>query len=145
MESIGTIILGFIAAALGAWLAVMLLDGIDPYEYDTDYSKVLPNPAKMGDTVTVEWKIKVNRICPGTTSRVLRDAKTNVVVAVYDEVPIATNIGYGDTKVIRTFPLPTGLTGEVKYRSTLCFKCNFVQKFIPLCMQTPELPFRITD
>ena len=133
-------------ACVTGWLAFMAADNQPPYEYDAANSYIVPSIANDGDQLTVRWKIKVNRICPGSNSRVLFDRQTGVVLASYDPTPAAVSASIKDGYLNRTFLLPRGAlpSGEIGYRATVCYQCNLLQKFVkPLCVTTPELTFRV--
>ncbi len=132
-------------AALGSWLAVMSLDNEPPYVWDASETSITPNPAKGGEMVTVNWKMTINRICPGSSSRSLIDADTGMVIATYDATPVSAVIRTGDKSLIRTFQLPRGLPPRVGYKSTICFRCNVLQALMPLCVSTPTIKFRVED
>lgn len=137
----------------GAWLATCVVAGLviaywakdydDPYEYDATESFVVPNPAAPATVVTADWSLKIKRVCPATSTRVLKDARTGKTITTYDATPAATTLELGDTRLQRTFPLPNRLPAEVKYSSKICFYCNPLHYVIPLCMDTPELTFGI--
>lgn len=131
------------SAFMGLWVAAMYLDHEPPYEWDSGRSVVSPNPAPQASRVSVEWHMKVNRLCPGSSQRILTDAATGRTVATYDATPAALSVRMGDQTLIRTFVLPRGLPAEVGYRSTVCFQCNALQAFFPLCVTTPTLTFQV--
>lgn len=130
-------------ATLGLWVAWMYLDIAPPYEWSAAESNISPQPARDGEMIAVSWKMKVNRLCPGSSQRILIDAATGQTVATYDATPAALSVRTGDEKLIRTFQLPRGLPPLVGYRSTVCFRCNPLQAVFPLCVTTPTLTFRV--
>ena len=132
-------------AALGSWLAVMHLDNDPPYVWDEAETTITPNPARGGEMVTVNWKMSIDRVCPGSSSRSLIDADTGLVIATYDATPISAVVQTGDRNLIRTFQLPRGLPPRVGYKSTICFRCNVLQALMPLCVSTPTLTFRVEN
>ena len=137
---------GAFAALLFGWVAFMAADNQPPYEYDAANSYIVPLVANDGDQILVRWKIKVNRICPGSGRRMLFDKKTGVILASYDPTPAAISDSIKDGYLNRTFLLPRGglPQGEIGYRSTVCYECNPFQKFIkPLCVTTPDLTFSV--
>jgi hypothetical protein len=136
-------LLYLIALLVGSWIGWMYLDNKPPYEWDATRSVVSPNPAPQAGRVSVEWFMKVNRICPGSSQRILTDASTDRTVATYDATPAALSVKMGDQTLIRTFVLPRGLPPKVGYRSTVCFQCNALQAFFPLCVTTPTLTFQV--
>jgi hypothetical protein len=140
---IGLVLWLITMSALGAWLAVMRLDSRPPYEWDATRSVVSPDPAPQAGRVSVEWHMKVNRVCPGSSQRVLTDASTGQTVATYDATPAALSVSVGDQTLNRTFVLPRGLPPRVGYRSTVCFECNALQTLFPLCVTTPTLTFNV--
>lgn len=140
------LIFGMVLMLPCAWLAYMAADNQPPYEYDALNSRVVPSPAHDGDQITVKWKLaKVNRVCPGSNRRVLFDPKTRVILASYDPTPAAISSNIEDGYLNRTFMLPRGLlpASDIGYRATVCYSCNLLQEFRPLCVSTPELIFRI--
>lgn len=139
-----------VACALGLVFgacAFMYLDTVPPYEFDVSQSYIVPDPAEDGQQITVNWKVKENRICPGVNYRTLIDPKTRAVVATYDPVAALTRMEGEDLSggyLRRTFLLPAGpLPAEMDYRARTCFSCNPLQRLYPFCVQTPLLRFRI--
>lgn len=130
-------------ATLGLWVAWMYLDDAPPYMWSAGESYVSPQPAADGGMIAVSWKMKVNRLCPGSSQRILVDANTGQTVATYDATPAALSVSTGDERLIRTFQLPRGLPPLVGYRSTVCFRCNLLQAAFPLCITTPTLIFAV--
>lgn len=131
-------------AALGSWLAVMLLDNERPYEYDLEKSYVIPNPAPQGAVVTVNWALaKVNRSCPGSLQRYFRDMSTGEIVASLDATYMLHAIKRGDKRLPRSFELPPNLPPVVGYSAEVCAQCNLLQRVFPLCFTTPEVVFRV--
>lgn len=129
--------------AFGGWIGWMLLDRQTPYVYFAEESYVTPDPAPDGGRVTVDWKLRINRLCPGSSLRTLADADTGRTVVTYDATPIIQAVQISDERLVRTFVLPRGLPPLVSYRSTICFRCNALQAFFPLCQSTPTLTFRV--
>lgn len=131
-----------IGIILGA-LAFMSADTTPPYEYDVAESYVIPEQTQAGHQLTVHWKIKVNRICPGTIVRTIVDTKTGIRVS-YDPTPAANTLETVDHELNRTFMLPTGIPPGAKwYYSDGDYACNLLQRFYPLHVRTPRLPFTV--
>lgn len=139
--------IGVILCGLFAWAAFMAADTMPPYEYDVENSYIIPSKAHDGDQITVMWKLKkVNRLCPGSNSRILFDPKTRVQLATYDPTPAAISDSIKDGYLNRTFLLPRALPdGEIGYRADVCYICNPLQRIFPLCISTPELYFRVVS
>ena|SRR6218665_2253632 len=135
-----------VCAVLGVWIAYMITDTEDPYDYDVTESKVMPNPAMEGSRVTADWALKkVNRVCDGISYRTLFDPYTRRTVFTYDPSPVATGIRRDDKKLSRTFTLPIELPEFVGYHSKVCFKCNLWQQLFPNCIYTPDLFFKTIE
>lgn len=134
-----------VSVLLGLWVSWMWVDNELPYTYFPDESAITPNPALDGGQVTVNWKIKVHRSCPGTSQRMMLDGKTRRQVATYDATPAVTSVTTADQNLVRTFMLPSGLPPEVIYKSNIGFECNLLQKIFPLRQVTPELRFRVVQ
>ncbi len=134
-----------ITAALAALLFVGLpgyfaFDNEPPYTYLD--GEVFPDPAPEASQVTVRWTLKVNRICPGAVQRQLIDSRG--IAHTYDAAPAATAASVRDGYLFRTFMLPQNMpTGATRYRANVCFACNPLQFFYPLCKTTPELTFTL--
>jgi hypothetical protein len=129
--------------AFGGWLGWMMLDRELPYAYFADESFVTPDPAPDGGRVTVDWRLRVNRLCPGSSLRTLTDVDTGRTVVTYDATPIIQSVRIADDHLTRTFMLPRGLPPRVGYRSLICFRCNVLQALFPLCQSTPTLTFNV--
>lgn len=128
-------------------LVFMWFDTIPPYEFDVSQSKIIPQVAESGMQIRVDWKVKVNRICPGINIRELFDPITKTRLTIYDPVPTASDAALeGDDHLIRTFLLPRRISkGTVGYRAHLFYQCNWLQGFFPLKIDTPELFFELID
>ena len=143
-ERVGTIFATVCAAALGAWLAFMLLDNQIPIEYLREGAFIEPNPARNGSQMLLHWPIRVNRICPATIRRTLTDTLTKETVVSYDRTPSATSVKMGDTYLAKSFALPSsGMPPQVTYSAEACFECNILQMISPLCVKTPTIDFRV--
>jgi hypothetical protein len=128
---------------LASWLAWMILDNQLPAEYLDQDAVIIPDPAEQGGRVTAKIKVKRNRVCPGTVSRLLRDDTTGQVVAIYDPVPAAFGRIGGSGLTSKTFELPEGLPPVVRYQAEVCFQCNALQILRPLCTRVPDIVFRV--
>ena len=132
-------------AALASFLFVapatyMAFDNEMPYTYLDGV--IIPDHAPDGAQVTVDWRIKVNRLCRGAVQRVIVDARG--VAHTYDATPAALSVDPKAEHLLRTFTLPLGMPeGETKYRANVCYICNPLQVFWPLCLTTPEIRFHI--
>lgn len=131
-----------LAAILGLF-AYMLADNQPPYTYFGDESYIIPQRASPGHQVSVHWKIKVNRLCPGAIVRTIVDARTGARTS-YDPTPAIVTIRPEDTSLDRTFMLPEGMgAGRKLYRANAEYVCNPLQRIWPLKVQTPDLMFEV--
>lgn len=134
-----------VTAAIAALVFVGLpgyfaFDNEPPYVYLD--GEVFPDPAPEASQVTVRWKIKVNRMCPGAVQRQLIDSRG--LTHTYDAAPAAESGSIKDGYLLRTFTLPQNMpTGITKYRANVCFSCNPLQVFFPMCRTTPDLTFTL--
>jgi len=135
-------IIGIGMMFLTASLVFMWFDTTLPYEFDASQSKITLSPAEGGGMqISVEWKAKVNRVCPGTKTRELFDPtiRPPVRLAIYD--PEST-----EDRQVRTFKLPRRISaGLIGYRAHLSYKCNWLQRFFPLEYDTPDLFFELPN
>lgn len=141
-------IIGGLLSGVCGWVAFMAADNQPPYVYDEANSYIVPSVAAEGQRITVKWRLlRVNRVCPGSTRRVLFDPRTGVILATYDPTLAVVSASIKDGYLNRTFLLPAGdvlPVGEIGYRSTVCYECNPFQEFIkPLCVTTPDLRFLV--
>lgn len=141
------LLLGFALMILTASLVFMWFDTTPPFEFDASQSSISPPIAESGMQIIVDWKVKVNRLCPGTNTRELFDPITKSRLSVYDPVPTASIVALeGDSHLIRTFLLPRRISsGPTGYRAHLVYKCNWLQRFFPIELDTPDLFFEIVD
>lgn len=138
-------IIGINLACVSGWLAYMAADNVPPYNYIVERSYVKPNPAPSGRQVTVHWEFKINRLCPGAVGRTIVDAKSGARVS-YDPTPALSTVRPGDTSLERTFFLPEEMPpGPKLYRANAEYACNPLQRIWPLKVQTPDLPFEVTN
>ncbi len=130
-------------AALGAWIAVMASDRQLPTEY-VGKPQVIPDPVEDGARIIVDIPVKRNRSCPGTVQRMLKNARTDEVIAFYDPVAAAypTPIG-SEQRLPKTFELPEGLPPRVMYSAEVCFTCNIIQHWWPICTHVPSVTFSV--
>jgi len=141
-------VIGAFLAAIIGWVAYMIADNAPPYEFDGLASVIVPPKAYGGDQITVRWKIKrINRVCPGTTERILFDPNTKIIIANYDKTSAAAEESLKDGYLNRTFALPRELpAGPIAYRANICYQCNAFQAFIrPMCKTTPTLLFEVQN
>ena len=125
----------------------MWFDTTPPYEFDASQSEIIPKKVEAGMQIRVDWKVKVNRICKGTNVRELFDPLTKARLAIYDPVLTASDTALeGDDHLIRTFLLPRQIaSGPIGYRAHLLYKCNWLQNFFPLEIDTPDLFFELVE
>jgi len=129
-------------------LVFMWFDTTPPFEFDASQSRVIPEVARSGTQIRVDWKVKVHRLCPGSNVRELFDPVTKARLAYYDPVSTASDAALegNDDHLIRTFLLPKRISpGPVGYRAHLTYRCNWLQRFFPLQITTPDLFFTLEN
>lgn len=138
-------IIGVNIACLFGWLAYMVGDNQPPYSYIVEQSYVIPNPSQSGHQVQVHWQFKINRLCPGSIVRTVVDAKTGAKFS-YDPTPALGTVRGGDDHLDRTFFLPDGIRpGPKLYRANAEYICNPLHRIWPLKVQTPDIPFEVSN
>lgn len=134
-------IFGSIIALLLGFLSFMVFDSAPPYEWDG--GEVHPDPAPDGAQISVCWKLRINRICPGTIQRQIIDSRAEV--HNYDPVLAAAKEDVSAHFCV-TFALPLGLPrGPAKYRVHAAYACNPLQYVWPIRVTTPEITFTLGD
>lgn len=128
-------------AALGAWVGVMALDNVPPYDYVSGI--ISPDPARQGGRVVLTWQIKTHRLCPGSVQRTLIDNATGKVVAQYDPTPASLTVSLNDTELKKSFLLPDDLPNELRYEAVVSFRCNPLQALFPIKVYVPTVIFHI--
>jgi hypothetical protein len=121
----------------------MWQDNVLPTEYMEYGAKIIPDPVEDGGRIVVQIRVRRNRSCPGYVHRLLRDAETGKVVAIYDPIPVSLTWAYGDTETAKTFEIPEGMPPRVKYQAKVCFRCNPLQELFPLCTDVPDIVFSV--
>lgn len=130
-------------AALGSWVAVMASDRRPATEY-IGTPIIIPDPVEDGGRVVVDLPIRRNKNCPGVVQRRLRNDDTKTIIAFYDPIPAAFPMHTGvQDKLPKTFDLPRGLPPRVVYEADVCFQCNLLQHFFPVCTSVPPVTFGI--
>lgn len=118
-----------------------VLDNAPPYAWES--GEVVPDPAPDGSQVSVHWRLKIARICPGVIQRQIIDAREEV--HNYDPVLAAAREDVNPEFWV-TFKLPLGLPlGISKYRVHASYACNPLQRWWPIRVTTPEIPFTLGD
>lgn len=137
--------ISIVLSVIAASVAFMFFDTDPPYNYDASRSYIEPDHADGGDTVTSNWKVTMNRWCPGTMQRQLFDPRTGAIVSTYDTIPMAHHsIIDKDGYLRRNFILPRAISkGRTGYRVNVCFSCNPLQRLYPVCYKTPDLFFMV--
>jgi hypothetical protein len=140
-------VLSLIIAIIVGPISFWMLDNAHPYEFDADLSVIIPTEAHGNDQMIVKWKVHYNRTCQGTIRRELFDPHTEVVLAVYDPQPAATEPpAFHDGYLNKTFLLPRKIqTGRVGYRAKLEFSCNPLQRIWPMRYNSPSLFFTVNE
>lgn len=134
-------VIGLNLAIVFGTFAYLLADNQLPYEWESGYVK--PNPAPNGSQISVCWKLRIKRFCPGTIQRQIIDSRDEV--HNYDPILAADEVDVGDPFCV-TFKLPAGLSpGIDRYRVHATYYCNPLQYVWPLRATTPEIPFSTYD
>lgn len=143
---IPVILSALISAFLIAPTVYMIADNQPPFEYDAERSYVVPRVTESGRQMLVHWEFKrINRICPGSITRYVVDRRTTARFS-YDPTPAATTVEIGEDHLDRTFFLPQEVPpGPKWYYATAEFACNPLQRFYPMRVQTPRLPFEVKE
>lgn len=116
-----------------------LLDNAPPYAWEA--GEVIPDPALDGSQISVHWRMKIARVCPGVIQRQIIDAREEV--HNYDPVLAAAPEDVSREFWV-TFQLPKGLPrGVSRYRVHASYACNPLQHWWPLRVTTPELSFTL--
>lgn len=142
----------FFAVAFVMPVMWMALDRDPPYVRLS--GEIVPANPAPGDFISVEWNIKVNKVCRPNVPRNITRQIITTTGHIIDYEPIegvfgsdidsTTNIPRRE--LVRTFQLPPAITsGPAIYRSRACFACNPLQTFWPVCIDTPDLQFEIKD
>lgn len=132
-------IIACIVALFVAWFCWMAFDNTAPYAWEG--GEVHPDPAPDGAQVSIHWKMRINRVCPGIIQRQIIDARE--VIHNYDPVPAASGRDVS-TDFWVTFKLPMGMPpGPSKYRVHASYYCNPLQFIWPLHITTPEIVFTL--
>ena len=139
----------FITAIITSSLVYMLLDNVPPYDFKS--GRIEPNPATSGRNVNVIWDIEVRRYCPGTVYRTIVGpiTKSNAsVVYFYDPIHAIiskSNVNdFRNKELIVTFSIPfVQSIGAYNYAAKIDYECNWLQKFFPLRVNLPVVPFEI--
>lgn len=119
----------------------LMADNEPPYEWKGGW--VRPDPAPIGAQVTVCWKIRIKRFCPGLIYRQIIDSRE--IIHNYDPVPAAAQEDVLDPFCV-TFKLPLDLPpGSAIYRVHADYYCNPIQHFWPIKVTTPELKFNLEE
>lgn len=142
------IVVGCLLMLLTGTLVFMWFDTTPPYVFDPEESVIIPEKAERGWQVRVDWKIvKINRFCGGINVRTLFDARTKARLAIYDPVAVAAPYELDNNDhLVRTFLLPSNIPpGKVGYRAHQFYSCNWLQKFWPFEVVTPDLFFEIVE
>lgn len=125
-------------------LAYLLSDRTHPYEYLS--GDVLPPDPSTGSQISIHWRVRYNRFCPGWVQREITDRRGyvwfNVGSAVKQIAPVTPG---HEADIVNTMELPRQLgPGPATYRAYVSYRCNFLQSWVwPITVSTPALPFEI--
>jgi hypothetical protein len=137
-------------AALPTTIALVVghfaTDRQHPYDFIVEESYVEPPTGERGHKMTINWRVKEHRLCPGTIERQLVDPATGVLIAVYDPAP-ADTVGSEGGWLRKSFMVPKDIqSGTLAYQSKLTYQCNWLQKLVPFLAiryTTPRISFYV--
>ena len=136
-------------ASVGTWFAYMaVIDTDPPFQYLTEEqgSRIIPNPVRAEGGVKTEWQLtKVTKDCPRQIERLYYSIDTGELVTTQDATPLSLSVRKSETQLSRSFDLPPGLPQRTGYRARACFQCNFLQRFYPVCILSPQLTINIAQ
>lgn len=140
----------FFAVAIFAPTLWMAMDRDLPYERVS--GTIVPAAPVPGDFISVQWDIRVRRLCPPSEPRNVTRQIVTSTGHIIDYAPVEGTFGTGNgvekmptTELVRTFQLPRDLQpGPATYYSKACFACNPLQRFWPVCVDKPKLTFEIS-
>jgi hypothetical protein len=108
--------------------------------------KIEPHEVRAGDTAIVTWNIQTNRKCEewkggeGVERQIIDSS--GKITTMEPTAAVAGNTGSSTEVIVRQIIIPMGLTyGHARYRSIARFKCNWTQRWFPIEIKTPEIPF----
>ena len=140
-----TIIAAFIfAIGIVGPVAYFLSDRRLPYEYL--FGEVLPPMPAVGGQISIHWRVKINRYCPGWVQRTIIDEHGyrwyNIGGPVKNIMPVKRG---DEADVVNTLELPRMLSaGPATYLAHVTYHCNWLQRwFWPITVDTPALQFTI--
>lgn len=136
-------------SAIVAFLVVgpvtyFLFDREPPYEYLS--GEVFPPDPEIGSQISVHWRVKFNRFCPGWVQRDITDRRGYVWHNVGTPVKnILHAINGAEADIVNSFELPRQLgIGPAHYQAHVSYRCNWLQNWVwPILVSTPVLSFEI--
>jgi hypothetical protein len=128
-----SVTLGVLAVAF-----YMAVDREPPYVYLE--GDVFPLDPPAGSQVAIHWHVHAKRYCPGWVERTITDQRGYLWRNIGG--PVRPN-AERDSHIVNTIDLPRGLSGPAHYQAHVCYRCNPLHKFWPICVHTPVLPFTI--
>ena len=135
--------------SVGTWFAYMsVIDTEPPFQYLTEEqgSRIVPSPVKSEGVVKTEWQLtKVTRDCPRQIERLYYSIDTGELITTQDATPLQMTVKKSATQLSRSFNLPPNLPPRTGYRARACFQCNFLQRFYPICILSPQLTINISQ
>lgn len=140
-----SMVAAFVSVALFGPALWMVLDRDPPFVVTN--GRVDPITPVVNSSISVTWDVHPVRSCQpsssATVTRAIVDSKG--VKHVYAPVPAV----YGTPaqrevgEIHRMIPLPNNIIGPARYSSVACYACNPIQKYWPICIELPEIPFEI--
>lgn len=124
-------------------LTYLLSDRGAPYEYLS--GEVLPPVPHVADQISIHWRVRVNRFCPGWVQRDITDKRGYVWRNTGGPVKIIPPVKQGAVvDIVNTLDLPRQLGPQsASYQAHVCYRCNPLQRWWPICVSTPRLEFAI--
>lgn len=124
--------------------AYLLSDRKPPYEYLS--GDIIPPDPMVGNQISVHWRVRINRYCPGWVQREITDRRGYVWFNAGGPVKNITPVSKGEVAdIVNTLELPRMLgAGVSKYQAHVVYQCNWLQHwFLPIRVSTPVLTFEI--
>lgn len=115
------------------------IDRDPPYEYIE--GNIYPDHPQAGSQIAVHWHIRAKRFCPGWVERNITDRRGYVWHNIGG--PVRPN-AEREAHIVNTIELPRTLgPGPTTYSARVCYQCNPLHHFWPLCVRTPPIKFDV--
>lgn len=119
----------------------MLLDRDPPYIITN--GRIAPQTITADGEYVVTWDIETKRPCPATENS---SVVTHIIdVNNEDHVYIKTRGAYINdaSNIVKTKKMLDVPPGPAQYYSHICYPCNPIQEWWPVCFDSPKIPFTV--